>query len=397
MRTGFLSILRSFNGKRGKKLGLKTPSSVMGLGAKMSRITKNRFKSYIYLTVIGLVIMAILTDAEAYEITQITFEPSYEGQPAWSPDGSKIAFVSDRDGNKEIYVMDANGSEQERLTYNSCDDIEPDWSPDGSKIVFSSNRSGNYDVWIMDADGNHQVQLTRRSWDEMAPAWRYNEDKILYYDPYWNGTVYIMNADGSGQTALANGRYPSWSSDGTKIVFSSNQHGPLEIFLMNQDGSDQRRLTFNGRKRYEPAWSPNGNKIVFSIEKLDMTPDNWTYFPDLYMMESDGSNLKRLTFDDYEYNFFSEGLQRRRPTWSPDGTKIAYHYKGDIWVMSSLAVLNADIQHDGIVNLRDFAVLANYWLQDGSSVNIAEDCMIDFLDLAKLAQEWLQTEPWYQP
>ncbi|MCX5636088.1 MAG: hypothetical protein NTX52_00140 [Planctomycetota bacterium] len=284
--------------------------------------------------------------------------------------------------------MDANGSDQQRLTYNSCDDIEPDWSPDGSKIVFSSNWSGNYDVWIMGADGNQQVRLTLHSWDEMAPAWRYNEDNILYYDPYWNGTVYIMNADGSGQTALANGRYPSWSSDGTKIVFSPG------IRMMNPDGSGQAILYGAGS---EPAWSPNGNKIVFSIAKLDITPDSRTYFPDLYMMDSDGSNLKRLTFDDYEYDFFSVGLQRRRPTWSPDGTKIAYHYKGDIWVMSGLPVLNADIQHDGIVNLRDFAVLGNCWLNDDSSVNIAGDDVIDFSDLAKLAEEWLQMEPWYRP
>jgi Tol biopolymer transport system component len=355
----------------------------------MSRIVKSRFKSYICLTVIGSVIIALSTNTKAYEITQITFEPSYEGQPAWSPDGSKIAFVSDRDGNKEIYVMDANGSDQQRLTYNSSDDIEPDWSPDGSKIVFSSNRSGNYDVCIMGADGNQQVRLTRHSWDETAPAWRYNEDNILYHDPYWNGTIYIMNADGSGQTALANGRYPSWSSDGTKIVYSPG------IRMMNPDGSGQAILLYGGG--YEPAWSPNGNKIVFSIAKADITPDSLTYFPDLYMMDSDGSNLKRLTFDDYEYDFFSEGLQRRRPTWSPDGTKIAYHYKGDIWVMSGLPVLNADIQHDGIVNLRDFAVLADYWLQNDSSVNIAGDDVIDFSDLAKLAEEWLQMEPWYRP
>jgi Tol biopolymer transport system component len=113
MRIGFLSILRSFNGKRGTKLGLKTPSSVMGLDAKMSRIAKSRFKRHIYLAAIGLVVMAILTDAEAYEITQITFEPSYEGQPAWSTDGSKIAFVSNRDGNYEIYIMDCTFQEND--------------------------------------------------------------------------------------------------------------------------------------------------------------------------------------------------------------------------------------------------------------------------------------------
>jgi len=329
----------------------------------------------------------VIPESNEYEITQITFEPSYESQPAWSPDGSKIAFVSDRDGNKEIYVMDANGSGQQRLTYNSCDDIEPDWSPDGSKIVFSSNNSGNYDVWIMDVDGNNPARLTWEGYDEMAPAWRYNEYKILYYDPYWNGTIYIMNVDGSGQTALSTGLYPSWSSDGTKIVYSPG------IRVMNPDGSGQATLSRGGM---EPAWSPYSNKIVFSIKKPDFTPDNWTYFPDLYIINGDGSNLERLTFDELEYNL-SLGILRRRPTWAPDGTKIAYHYRGNIWVMSGLPTLNADILHDGIVNLRDIAILANYWLRDETSVNIAGDDVIDFNDLAKLSEEWLQTEPWYKP
>jgi len=362
---------------------------------------KMGLKNLVCAGIIGLAMVGCAREARAYPVTQLTYESSFEGQPAWSPDGAKIAFVTDRDGHKEIYIMDANGSNQTRLTYNQYDDVEPDWSPDGSKMVFSSDRSGSYDIYVMKADGDNQIRLTYEGSNERAPAWRYNEDKILYHDPYWDGTIYIINADGSSRTALGTGRWPSWSPDGTKIVFSSNEAGGTpQIYTMNHDGSDEQRLTFNGLINREPTWSPNGTKIVFSITKLDITPDNWTYFPDLYVMDSNGGNLERLTFDEYEYNISVWGILRRRPTWSPDGTKIAYHYKGDIWVMSGFPALAADLHHDGIVNLCDFAVLADCWLRDESLADIAPDggdAVVDSLDLAKLNEEWLQTEEWYQP
>jgi Tol biopolymer transport system component len=342
-------------------------------GLEMSGRTKRKLKKLARAAIIGLSLTAGLREADAYEITQLTFQPSYEGQPAWSPDGSKIAFVSDRDGNREIYVMDANGTNEERLTYNPDDDIEPDWSPDGSKIAFSSNLKGDYDIWLMNADGSDQLALTSDSRNERAPAWRYNENRILYHDPYWDGTIYIMNADGSSQTALANGRWPSWSPDRKKIVFSSNKHGGgPEIYIMNHNGSDERRLTSNCLLSSEPAWSPIGTKIVFSIAGLSVSPE-FCYFPDLYMMDNDGSNLERLTFDGYKYYCLFCGFLRRSPTWSRDGTKIAYDYKGDIWVLSGVSVrektLHADLNNDGIV---------------------------DFLDLSILASRWLMTESWYK-
>ncbi|MCJ7628798.1 MAG: hypothetical protein MUO50_10480 [Longimicrobiales bacterium] len=92
--------------------------------------------------------------------TRLTFSGSNDYFPAWSPDGSKIAFVSDRNGNFEIYVMNADGSNQTRLTFTSASELQPSWSPDGTKIVFSTDRDGRQETYIMNTDGSNQTRLT---------------------------------------------------------------------------------------------------------------------------------------------------------------------------------------------------------------------------------------------
>ncbi len=138
-----------------------------------------------------------------------------------SPEQTKIAFVSDRDGNLEIYVMNVDGSEQTNLTNNSASDWFPSWSPDGKKIVFNSDRDGNYEF-------------------------------------------YVMNADGSEKKRLTNNRANDWSSscspDGKKIVFNSVRDWIeeiiSEIYVMNADGSEQKRLTNNPARDFSTSWSP---------------------------------------------------------------------------------------------------------------------------------------------
>jgi TolB protein len=100
------------------------------------------------------------------------FHPFYDVTPKWSPDGSKILFVSFRDFNTEIYVANADGTNQQRLTTNLSDDIDPAWSPDGSRIVFASNRDGDFDIYVMDANGANVRQLTNAPGGDGAPEWR---------------------------------------------------------------------------------------------------------------------------------------------------------------------------------------------------------------------------------
>jgi len=128
---------------------------------------------------------------------------------------AKIAFESKRDGNWEIYVMDADGKNLVNLTKNGAKDLGAAWSPDGTKIAFVSTRDGNWAVHVMDADGNNPVNLTQ------------------------NG---------------ATDRTPSWSPDRTKIAFWSNRDGNEEIYVMDADGNNPVRLTNNPADDDRPDW-----------------------------------------------------------------------------------------------------------------------------------------------
>ncbi|GEM_PF-413927 len=233
--------------------------------------------------------------------TRLTYNPANDLSPAWSPDGAKIAFTSDRDfysertDSTEIYVMNADGSGQTRLTYNQTEDLYPAWSPDGAKIAFCSDRGfGHYEIYVMNADGSGQTRLTYNPDNAMIPAWSPNGAKIAFVS-HQNpaDAIYVMNADGSGQTRLtynvAPDSYPAWSPDGAKIAFVSlrDSNGNPEIYVINADGSSQHNITNNPAYDGFPAWSPDGAKIAF-ISSRDGNAE-------IYVMNPDGTNQVRLT------------------------------------------------------------------------------------------------------
>ncbi len=156
--------------------------------------------------------------------------------PAWSPDGTKIAFGSTRDTNPQIYVMDPNGSNVVRLTHNSAADGQPAWSPDGTKIAFATDRDGNNEIYVMNANGSVQVNLTNNAGSDLAPAWSPD--------------------DGSNPTRLTspstpNGA-PSWSPDGTRIAYEEGG----DLWVMNVDGSRQIQITSGFWSDGLPRWRP---------------------------------------------------------------------------------------------------------------------------------------------
>ena len=211
-----------------------------------------------------------------------------DNRGAWSADGQKIAFHSTRNGNFEIYSMDANGVT--RLTFSAAIDFDPTWSPDGTKIAFDSSRDdASREIYVMNADGSNVTRLTLQPGvvDHMA-AWSPDGTKIAFRSTRdGNGEIYVMNADGTSQVNLSNNpaddAFPNWSPDGTKIAFNSNRDGNGEVYVMNADGTSQVNLSnFPGVSDGGPAWSPDGTKIAF-VTNRDANFE-------IYLMNTDGSN-----------------------------------------------------------------------------------------------------------
>jgi len=227
--------------------------------------------------------------------------------------GNRIVFVSERDGNDEIYVMDADGSNQINLTNNMAKDYSfpPIWSPNGTKIAFVSDRDGDADIYVMDADGSNQINLTNHTAGDYSPSWSPNGAKIAFMSAHDSDytVIYVMDADGSNLIRLTNnnGSSPVWSPNGTKIAFLShypdNYYNMPEICVMDADGANQTRLTYNAVYDSNPVWSPDGAKIAFRSNT------------EIYVMDANGGSLIRLT-----NNMSWDGL----PVWSPTGTKIAF-------------------------------------------------------------------------
>ena len=203
-----------------------------------------------------------------------------------SVQNGKIAFSSHRDGNDEIYSMNADGSAPTRLTNNSASDYDPAFSPNASRIVFTSKRDGNDEIYVMNADGTGQTRLTNNAAADTNPVFSPNGAKIIFASSRdGNSEVYSMNADGSGQTRLTNNPafdgFPAISPNGQKIAFTSLRDGNFEVYSMNADGSGQTRLTNNAAYDLLPTFSPDSAKIAF----VSTRDGNY----EIYRMNADGS------------------------------------------------------------------------------------------------------------
>ena len=255
--------------------------------------------------------------------------PTPAPAPAPAANG-RIVFSSNRDGNSEIYAMNADGTGVSRLTNHSGSDYGPAWSPDRQRIAFTSNRSGDDEIYVMNADGTGVSRLTYGTGGSYQvvppgmsqPAWSPDGQRIAvswnrYGDNFYE--IYVMNADGTNVSRLIGGYLdfnPAWSPDGQRIAFERIVLGDStsDIYVVNEDGSNLTRLTTNNGYDGTPAWSPDGERIAFASWRNGRL--------DIYVMNADGSNQTGLTDGD-------------DPAWSPDGQRIAFSSGRDIYVMNA--------------------------------------------------------------
>jgi Tol biopolymer transport system component len=196
-----------------------------------------------------------------------------DGQSAWSPDGRRIAFKSRRDGNNELYVMNADGSDDTRLTSSArVSEGQPAWSPDGRRLLYRKTPDNpivqNADIWQIDVDPArpNARPVLERTGDERYPSYSPDGSKIVFrsdadlVDHSGDEELYVMNADGTDVRRLttdpAHDEGPIWSPDGTKIAFASERGGSEDIWVMEPDGSDPRRLTDDPARDESPDWQP---------------------------------------------------------------------------------------------------------------------------------------------
>ncbi len=216
------------------------------------------FNTLVFRAVQNITIDLYALDVQNESYHQITGTGKNNHSPAFSPNGHWLAFTSERDGNSEIYIVDATcvqsnnrcrDEDARRLTNNPTADDQAAWSPDSMQIVFQSNRDGNFEIYTMNRDGSDQHRLTDSPRRDLIP---------------------------------------NWSPDGRQIIFMSERDINAELYVMNTDGSNQRRLTISPEFEFTPQWSPDGRQILFqrTVHGSDF---------ETFIMDADGSHIERLT------------------------------------------------------------------------------------------------------
>ena len=241
----------------------------------------------------------------------------------------KIAFTSNRDGNREIYAMNPDGTNQTRLTDNNIIDDHPAWSPDGRKIAFISQRAtGQYAIFQMNADGTGKTEITPVNYQPGSGyangwtiGWSPDGSQLVFTDVQGNAAfISIVKDDGSSRRVLTSGYGPAWSPDGSKVLFIRGAF-PWVLHTINPDGTDLRTLPPLPNYYpwyYDAAWSPAGSQIV--ITAFDGANEG------IFISNADGTNAREFHFQCAE---FSRGCSRlAAASWSPDARTIVFFVWG---------------------------------------------------------------------
>lgn len=228
----------------------------------------------------------------------------------------KIVFASNREGNDNIYSINLDGTELTRLTDHPGNDMYPEVSPDGKKIAYTSDIGGTWQIMVMDWDGKNKKQLTNNPFRSGYPSWSF-DGKYIYFEGHIdeNWELFRINSDGSNQIRLTfNPKYEDWHPDGHpyeyKIIYESGVAGHEDLYIMDNDGSNIKKICKEHQRRRTSDVLYNGNKIVYSRYTNNQS--------DIWIMDFNGENEKKLT-DNPDWD--------GHPVFSPDGKYIAYEEK----------------------------------------------------------------------
>jgi TolB protein len=246
-----------------------------------------------------------MCDFDGKDVEKVTSYKSITLLPKWSPQGDKITFNSYKDGVLALYLMDLSTRNAQRVSGKNVTGIGACWLPDGSKLATSLNKNGNRDIYTIDLNGNVTQQLTSHWADDLSPAFSPDGSKMAFVsNRSGNPQIYVKDLQtGNDERITFDLKYctsPVWSQT-NKVAFASMNDGKFDIYIINPDGSNMKKLTDGSGNNEDPCWSPDGRFLVFSSNR-----DGSGYH--LYLMNANGENQRRLTFlkgEDTE------------PSWSP--------------------------------------------------------------------------------
>lgn len=250
-----------------------------------------------------------------YALGLVLLSVSVSQSWAKPPKTARIVFTSTRDGNKEIYTMNPDASQQVRLTHNPADDFDPAWSPTGNQILFVSNRHGLPDLYFMDPDGKSERRVFSKGARREDPSWSVDGKQIAYERRGPDGwAIYIAVLDTKVEKRVAGGTDPAWAPRRSELAFVGS--GDRRIALLNPQAPPPRKLLQGDRMfMTNPAWSPLGNALVFSGREWD--PERAEFKTAvLYTVNRDGTDLKQVVK--------KTKLAFLGPVWSPQGDELLY-------------------------------------------------------------------------
>ena len=249
-----------------------------------------------------------------YTLSLILFTSPSSGW-AKAPKTAKIVFTSTRDGNKEIYIMNPDGSQQARLTHTLADDLSPAWSPTGEQILFVSNRQGVPDLYLMEADGKSERRVFSKAARRENPTWAADGKQIAYERRERDGSaIYIATIETEKEARVAGGKDPAWAPHKNELAFVGT--GDNQIAILTLQTPPPRKLLQGVRMFMQhPEWSPLGSKLVFSGREWVVEREAFKTEV-LYTVNRDGTGIKQIVK--------RTKLEFLGPVWSPRGNAFLY-------------------------------------------------------------------------